>query len=144
MAENKVTETTRAIVAKLYDCFRADEWDGLAVMLDDDIDWSIEMSGELMPFCGPRRSPQQVVEALKGLKSALEHVKYEQVFTIIEGERASVYLRAIVRDRQSGRATAIDLCDLLQIKEGKLVWYREFLDTLSAAEQMAGGRARFG
>jgi ketosteroid isomerase-like protein len=53
-------------------------------------------------------------------------------------------MRCKVRDRRTGNVSTADLCDLIRVKEGKIVWFREVFDTLTATEEVMGTKARFG
>jgi ketosteroid isomerase-like protein len=137
------TEQTRKVVAALYDTFRAGDFEGFAAGLAEDVDWTIEMSQDHFPFCGPRRGREAVVAALRDLTAGLEHLQYEPQFMIADGDRACVLARCEVRDRRNGGVTKADLCDLIQVKDGKVASFREIFDTLTATEEIMGVKARF-
>lgn len=143
MASDAESDSNRRVVLTLYEKFRAGDIDAIGAYLHEDIDWCIEVSRDYFPSGGTRRGRGEVVAALKDLTARFEHLHYDTQFTIVEGDRACVFSRARLRDRESGRETEADLCDLIRLRDGKVVWYRELFDTLSAAEAMLGGQARF-
>ena len=138
------TAQTRETVATFYQNYRERDFDAVAARLSDDVDWAIEVSQDYFPFAGAKAGRDSVVTALKDLVGALEHVRYDEVFTIADGARACVLTHCKVRDRATEGESTVNLCDVMEVKDGKIVWFREFLDTLSATEQMMGRKANFG
>ena len=138
------TQATRQVVAQLYEKFRSGDFEGLGAMLADDVDWSIEVSQDHFPFGGSRRGRAAVLQSLQDLVGTLEHVQYDTQFTLADGNRACTVLRCQVRDRRTGNLSSADLCDLVRIENGKVAWFRELFDTLTATEQALGTKARFG
>ena len=74
------------------------------------------------------------------------HLVHEPRFILADGSRACIFARAEIRHRESAKVASADLCDLIEFSEGKVIWFRELFDTLSAAEMVAGPdvRARAG
>jgi ketosteroid isomerase-like protein len=137
------TARTREVVATFYQNYRDRNFDALARGLSEEIDFCIEISQDYFPFAGSKRGRDATVASLKELVGAIEHLQYDEVFTLADGARACVFLHCRVRDRATGAESKVDLCDLLELKDGQIIWFREFLDTLSATEQMMGKTANF-
>jgi ketosteroid isomerase-like protein len=131
------------VVRTFYQNYRDRDFNSLAQWLADDVDFSIEISTDYFPFAGPKRGRDPTVASLKELVGSIEHLQYDEVFTIADGVRACVFIHCRVRDRATRAESEVDLCDLLELQDGKICWFREFLDTLSATEQMMGKRASF-
>ena len=138
------TQATRDVVAQLYEKFRSGDLEGLGALLSDDVDWSIEVSQDHFPFGGQRHGRAAVIQSLQELVATLEHLQYDTQFTIVDGDRACMVLRCQVRDKRTGNLSSADLCDLVKVEDGKVAWFREFFDTLTATEQALGTKARFG
>ncbi|MGQ7793475.1 nuclear transport factor 2 family protein [Faunimonas sp. B44] len=143
MNDNDASDATRRVVSEVYAAFRAGDLAALEAGLADDIDWAVEISADIFPFGGVRRGREAVMRGFRDLLAEVEHVEYEPQFTIVEGDKACVFVRATVRMRDTGRTATADLCDLLRVRDGKVVWFRELFDTLSSAEAIAGAKARF-
>jgi len=137
------TTRTRQVVRTFYQNYRDRDFNSLAQWLTDDVDFSIEISPDYFPFAGPKHGRDATVAALKELVGSIEHLQYDEVFTVADGVRACVLIHCKVRDRTTGRESKVDLCDVLELRDGNIAWFREFLDTLSATEQMMGKRANF-
>ena len=146
MADHDLTERTRALVHQLYDRFRHGDLDGVGALFADDIEWHIEGPSDVFRFCGPRKGRESAISTLRSLVEDYEHLVHEPRFILADGSRACIFARAEIRHRESGRVASADLCDLIEFSEGKVIWFRELFDTLSAAEMVAGPdvRARAG
>lgn len=138
-----LTEANRTIVHRIYEHFREGDLDAVGEFLDDEVDWHIEGPSEIFAFGGACSGRKAVLSALRTLLARYEHLEYEPRFIIVDGDRACLFAFARIRDRETGRIAAADICDLMQIRDGKIVWYREIFDTLSAAEQIAALKLRY-
>ena len=131
------TESNRAIVHRIYGHFQKGELDEVGTYLAEDVDWHIEGPSEIFAFGGACRGRSAVLLALRTLLERYEHLQHEPRFIMVDGDRACLFAFARIRDRDSGRIASADICDLMELRDGKVVWFREVFDTLTAAEQMA-------
>lgn len=130
------TDATRVLVQAVYDCFKRRDLEGIGRHLADDVDWHIEGPSELFRFCGMRKGREAALSATRELLEDYEHLGHDVRFLLVDGHRACLYARATIRDRSTGKVASADICDLMEIKDGKIAWFRELFDTLSASEQM--------
>lgn len=136
------TESNRAIVHRIYDHFHRGELDEVGTYLAEDVDWHIEGPSEVFAFGGACSGRQAVLSALRTLVGRYEHLQHEPRFIMVDGDRACMFAVARIRDRETGRVAGADICDLIELRDGKVVWFREIFDSLAAAEQMAPGAIR--
>ena len=137
------TERTRGIVESFYRDYASGK--GLERARESfapNIDFEICVPDYLFEFAGPRKGVDQALEALRAVAERYEIVAFEPHMTIIEGERACIYSSATVRSRGGGPEVQVELCDLIRLKDGKVVRFREFFDAATAAAGIFGGPKR--
>jgi ketosteroid isomerase-like protein len=134
-----MTNAARATVEAVYREYAAGNLEAAAAGLADDIDWAILAPAYLFDFAGPRRGRASVLDVLQEIRRTFELLAYEPRIVVAEGEHACVYAIANVRDRSTGRATEIELCDVMRLDGGRIVWFREFIDAVRAATLLFGG-----
>lgn len=137
MADKSPTEQTRALVQDVYGHFKRGDLEAVGRFLAEDIEWFIEGPNAVFGFCGQRKGRAAAMEALRMLTEDYEHLGHEARFLLADGNRACLFARATIRHRATGQEVAADICDLMEIADGKITWFREVFDTLSASEQMA-------
>ena len=62
-----MTDATRAVVVDLYAAYGRRDFDRVAALIHDDIDWIIYAPMQIFPFVGARRGKKDVLEALAGI-----------------------------------------------------------------------------
>src|SRR5688500_1031998 len=135
------TEATRAIVEALYAAYVAGDLEKTAAGLAENVDWAILAPEYLFDFAGARRGRAGVLAAFLEIRRAYEFLAYEPQFVMADGDHACVYVLANVRDRATGRTAEIELCDVMRLEGGRIVWFREFVDSVRAAVDLFGGPA---
>jgi ketosteroid isomerase-like protein len=130
--------TTRAIVCDLYAAYARREFGKVTALIHDDIDWIIYAPVQLFPFAGPRRGRDAVLEALSGIAALYRVERYEPVSVIVEGDRAAVMSDATFVQQSSGRTLRFYLVNFLRLRDGKIVEFREFMNTFDVVEQALG------
>lgn len=55
--------------------------------------------------------------------------------TVIDGDRAAVMSDVAFKQRSSGRALRFHLADFLRFRDGRLVEFREFMNTFDVVQQ---------
>jgi ketosteroid isomerase-like protein len=64
--------------------------------------------------------------------------KYQPEITIIDGARAALMSDVSYRQRSTGRMLRIRVAGFLRWQDGRLIEYREFVDSFDAVEQTLG------
>jgi ketosteroid isomerase-like protein len=63
---------TRAIVGELYDAYARREFERVAALIHDDIDWIIYAPMSVFPFAGARRGGAAVLEAMGAIAESFQ------------------------------------------------------------------------
>ena len=75
------------------------------------------------------------LDALSRIFAVLEH---QIVSMLIDGSKAAVQWRAKMRSAITGETVETDLCDLIEMEDGRVKSFFEFCDTALAARMMKG------
>jgi ketosteroid isomerase-like protein len=133
-----VTETTRAIVSDLYAAYAGRDFDRVAALIDEDVDWIIYGPVQVFPFAGHRRGRNAVLEALGGIAKDYMLERYVPQIIIVEGERAAVMSEVAFKQRSTDRTVTCQLANFLRFRDGRLIEFREFANTFDLVEQALG------
>ena len=81
----------------------------------------------------------QLRAALDGMVKTFILQDLEIVNILVDGDRAAVHWRARIKSSVTGETLETELCDLIEVKGGRIASFREFCDTAAGARLM--GRA---
>jgi ketosteroid isomerase-like protein len=137
--ERPVAErVTHAAVNALYDAYERRDFQRVAALIHDDIDWVIYGPVSIFPFAGPRRGRAQVMEALAGIADQFALESYKREIVIVEGDRAAVMSDVSFKQRATGRMLRFRIANFLRFQDGRIVEFREFANTFDVVEQALG------
>ena len=131
-------DATRALVQNLYDAYSRGDRDRLAVLLDDNIDWIIHAPVQVFSFAGARHGKAEVLATLTGITRDYVLERYEPEVIIVENDRAAVTSSVAFKQRTTGRTLSFRNANFLRFQGGRLVEFREFIDTFDVVEQALG------
>jgi ketosteroid isomerase-like protein len=133
-----VTQTTRAVVTDLYAAYARRDFDRVAELIDDDVDWIIYSPVQVFPFAGHRRGKVAVLAALGDIAKEYMLERYVPQVIIVEADRAAVLSDVAFKQRSTGRIVTFQLANFLRFRDGRLVEFREFANTFDLVEQALG------
>ena len=131
-------QSTRAVVTDLYAAYERRDFDRVAELIDDDIEWIIYGPMQVFPFAGYRRGKIAVLEALGGIAKDYQLKSYVPQVIIVDGDRAAVMSDVAFMQRATERTLHFHLANFLRIENGRLVEFREFANTFDMVEQALG------
>jgi ketosteroid isomerase-like protein len=129
---------TRTIVRELYDAYAKGDGARMAQFLHDDIDWVIYAPVDVFPFAGVRHGRQAVLGALSDIAASYLLRSYLPEVMLVDGDRAAVMSDVHFVQKSSGRAMRFRLANFLRLENGRVIEFREFVDTFDAVEQALG------
>ena len=129
---------TRAAVKDLYAAYASRDFQRVAQIIDEDVDWVIYGPVHVFPFAGHRRGRIAVLEALSGIGVDFVLERYEPVVIIVDGDRAAVMSDVAFKQRTTGRTLSTRLANFLRFRDGRLIEFREFANTFDLVEQTLG------
>jgi ketosteroid isomerase-like protein len=75
-------------------------------------------------------------KVMSGLVAAFEFKDHEILSLIVEGPKAAVHSRALVRATGTGQEAWTEFADLVTVRDGKIASFVQFCDTALAARMM--------
>lgn len=132
------TDQTRAVVRDLYDAYERRDFDRVAALIHDDIDWIIYGPRHVFPFVGQRQGRAAVLQALAGIAEQYVLDSYVPELILADGERAAVISDVSFTQRSSQRKLRFRLANFLRLKDGRVIEFREFANTFDVVEQALG------
>ena len=129
---------TRATVGELYDAYGRRDFDRVAALIHDDIDWVIYGPVAVFPFAGPRRGRAAVLQAMAGIAEHYSLESYKLEIMIVDGDRAAVMSDVSFIQRATNRTLRFRLANFLRIQDGCVIEFREFANTFDVVEQALG------
>src|SRR5258708_16217002 len=131
-------QSTRAVVTDLYAAYERRDFDRVAELIDDDIEWIIYGPMQVFPFAGYRRGKIAVLEALGGIAKDYMLKSYVPQVIIVDGDQAAVMSDVAFMQRATERTLHFHLANFLRIENGRLVEFREFANTFDLVGQALG------
>ncbi len=133
-----MTDDTRALVADLFSAYSRRDFDRVAELIHEDIDWIIFGPVQVFPFAGHRHGRVAVLEALGGIAKDFTLERYEPRIVVVDGDRAAAMSDVAFKQRSTGRILSMQLANFMRFRDGKLVEFREFANTFDLVEQALG------
>jgi ketosteroid isomerase-like protein len=138
-----MAQGTRAAVQELYDAYERRDFERVAALIHEDVDWVIYAPVSVFPFAGPRRGRHAVMTALAGIAEAYALLNYRREIVLVDGERAAVVTDASYRQHSTGRTLRFRVASFLRFADGQLIEFREFTDSFDLVEQTLGRELAF-
>ena len=130
--------TTRATVKDLCDAYARRDFARVASLIHDDIDWVIHAPVSVFTFAGPRRGRAAVLQAMGAIAEQYTIESYMPEIVLVDGDRAAVTSDASFKQRSTGRVLRFRIANFLRFADGKLIEFREFMNSFDAVEQALG------
>ena len=134
---------TRVLVRDLYDAYGRRDFDRVAALIHDDIDWVIYAPMSVFPFAGPRQGRAAVLAAMGEIAVAFALESYNPEVMVVDGARAALMSGVSYRQRATDRVLRLRIASFLRWQDGRLIEYREFIDSFDAVEQALGHELQF-
>ncbi len=137
------TEQTREALADLLAAFVSGDRDRLIACYDQDVDWLFLAPATVFPFAGFRRGRAEVAKGFDVLFENYRLMEYQNETLIADGDWASTLGSGQLLQRTTGRTIHIRTGNFYRFRNGKVVVYRGFTDSLDTVEQVLGRELDF-
>ena len=134
---------TRVLVRDLYDAYGRRDFDRVAALIHDAIDWVIYAPMSVFPFAGPRQGRAAVLAVMGEIAIVVALESYNPEVMIVDGARAALMSGVSYRQRATDRVLRLRIASFLRWQDGRLIEYREFIDSFDAVEQALGHELQF-
>ena len=129
-------ESTRAAVIDLYAAYARGDGERMAALIDDDVDFVIHAPPQVLPFAGHHQGKGAVLDALGRIAKDYLLESYVPQVTVVDGDHAAVMSDVAFTQRSSGRTLRFHIADFLRFRDGRLVEFREFMNTFEVVQQV--------
>jgi ketosteroid isomerase-like protein len=132
------TPSTHALVEDMYSSYARRDFDRVAALIHDDVDWIIYSPMQVFAFAGARHGKAAVLEALGGIANDYVLERYDPKIITVEGDRAAVMSEVSFKQRSTDRTLRFVLANFLRFEDGRLIEFREFANSFDLVEQALG------
>lgn len=114
------------------------DFEELAELLDEDIDWAIYGPIDMFPFLGARLGKEAVLDAIRQIADHVRIRKLERETLMLGDSTAATMVRCAMTTQHSDKPITTRLAQFLQFRAGKLARLRILIDTFDLVEQTLG------
>ena len=125
-------------VQSMYAAFGKGDIATIIAALTPEIDWQSVGRPSDFPTFGPRKGPKEVGEFFKTVAATNDFSEFSPPEFYADGDKVFVLGYYAITLKKNGKKIASDWCHIFTFSGGKVVKFREFLDTAVAAEAFRG------
>ncbi|QUS41220.1 nuclear transport factor 2 family protein [Tardiphaga alba] len=134
MTEHSLWRFARA----LHRAINEHQFDDLAAMIDDNVEWAVYGPIDMFPFLGARHGKTAVLDVCRQIADNVRVHRYERESIILGEESASTMMRYSLTALDTNRPISLRLAQFAQFRAGRLVSMRVVVDTFDLVEQALG------
>jgi ketosteroid isomerase-like protein len=134
MTEHSLWRFSRA----LHRALNERQYDDLAALIDDDVDWAIYGPIDMFPCLGARRGKSDVLEAITQIADNVRIHRFDRESIMLGVDSASSMVRYSLTALDTDKPISLRLAQFAQFRDGRLTNMRILLDTFDLVEQALG------
>ena len=134
MTEHSLWRFSRA----LHRAINERQYDDLAALIDDDVDWAIYGPVDMFPFLGARRGKEAVLEVIRQIADNVRVHRFEREKIMLGVDSAGSMLRYSLTMLDLNQPISLRIAHFVQFKAGRLSKFRVLVDTFDLVEQALG------
>ena len=131
-------EVIRDVVRRAYEARGRGDLEGLMTAFHPDAVFTLVGDKRALEVTGSVHGHHAVRDALRGFIATFDFVERQILSETVEGNRAAVHSRLVVRYGPTKETWTADVLDLLTFKDGKIIELVEFTDTAQIRDVMSG------
>ncbi len=130
----------RERIYELYEAYAAGRFEYLLdEAIDDEIEFVSCAPQQLFPYFGRGRGKAALLAAWKAARADFEFLSYMPMLIVADGaDCAAIIVQMRVRRLATDRVMSLMVADFLRFRANRIVEFRQFMDSLDAAEQWLG------
>ena len=117
-------------IRHFYERRAANDPDGMYEFADPDVTYQLG-SYRSYPFQATRRGKAECLEMSRAANIFYENLGSEILDLVIDGDSAAIRRLVTVRERGTGAAVAVNICNFFTFRDGLITGIAEFPDTLA-------------
>jgi uncharacterized protein len=137
-----MTEALRQRIISLCSAYEKGNFEILQNCIDEDVDFISYAPIEIFPCLGKQQGRDAVLRSLKTIHDHFVFLAYDPIFLLVQNEDAAVNVMARLKQRATGRIVRIIFAQFFRFRDGRIVEFREFMDSFDAVEQVLGRHIR--
>ncbi|MET0906717.1 MAG: nuclear transport factor 2 family protein [Bradyrhizobiaceae bacterium] len=114
------------------------QFDELAAIIDDNIDWAVFGPIDMFPFLGARHGKAAVLDVCRQIAQNVRVHRHEREHVLLTDDSASAMVRFSLTALDTNRPISLRLAQFAQFRAGRLVSMRVVVDTFDLVEQALG------
>jgi ketosteroid isomerase-like protein len=131
-------EAMREVIQEVYAARGRGDLEGLMSGFHPDAVFTLVGDKAALDVAGSVRGHHSVMETLGGFIANFDFVERKILGELIEGDRAAVHSRLVVRYNPTNATRTTECLDLLRFQDGKIIELIEFADTALIKDMMSG------
>jgi len=128
-----MSETNIAVVQSAYAAYARGDIGAVLSLLTPDVDWHTIGQREDFPAFGPRKGVPAVQEFFKTVAENIEFSEFSPREFYCDRDKVFVLGHYAMTTRKNGRKVASDWVHIFTFRGGRVMQFREFLDTAQLA-----------
>jgi ketosteroid isomerase-like protein len=125
-------------ITSAYEAFARGDIPAVIDSLADDVDWASEAASTEVPWWGPRRGKDGVLDFFEKLGTAVEVKEFTPLVIVGEDDDVLAVVRYRATSRANGKTASMEIHHHWTFRDGKVVRYRGSEDTLQSLEVYRG------
>jgi ketosteroid isomerase-like protein len=134
MTEHSLWRLSRAF----HSAINEQQFDDLAAIIDDNIDWAVFGPIDMFPFLGARHGKAAVLDVCRHIANNVHVHRHEREHVLLTEDSASAMVRFSLTALDTNRPISLRLAQFAQFRAGRLVSMRVVVDTFDLVEQALG------
>ena len=134
MTEHSLWRFSRA----LHRAINERQYEDLAGLLDEEVDWAIYGPIDMFPFLGARRGKEAVLEVVKQIAENFRVHRFDRETVLLGVDSAASMLRYSLTSLESNKPISLRVAHFAQFKGGRLSSIRVLIDSFDLVEQALG------
>ncbi|HEY0328653.1 MAG TPA: nuclear transport factor 2 family protein [Rhodopseudomonas sp.] len=134
MTEHSLWRFSRALLRALNER----QFDDLAALLDDDVDWRMYGPIDMFPFFGAKRGKPEILEVCRQIADNVRIHRFDREAVMLGADTAASMIRYSLTALDSNKPISLRLAHFAQFKAERLASIRIVIDTFDLVEQVIG------
>ncbi len=131
-------EVIRDVVRQAYEARGRGDLEGLMAAFHPDAVFTLVGDNKSFDLAGSVHGHDRLREALRGFIANFDFAERQILSEMVEGDRAAVHSRLVVRYGPTKETRTTDVLDLMTFKDEKIIELIEFADTAQIRDMISG------
>lgn len=133
-----MTEALRQRIYSLGSGYAQGRLEFVLNFIDEDVDFVSYAPTDIFPCLGRQRGKAAGETSLRTIHTHFEFLKFKPIFMVAQDPDVGIIVRAKLKQLTTGRVIQLLFAQFLRFRDGRVVEFREFMDSFDAVEQVLG------